>query len=154
MITGIYKDIMVPLGAHSSGDDPQQPIHILLVEDDEVDAEVVKRLLRREKIGNPFFLARDGVEAMNLLKSDSCPQLPCLVLMDINMPRMDGFQLLAEMRKQDAFKDNVVYMLTTSARDKDKQKAESMSAAGYITKENIGALVDVLRRHCKPEGKT
>jgi len=44
-------------------------------------------------------------------------------------------------------------MLTTSARDQDKQKAESMSAAGYITKENIGALVDVLRRHCKPEGK-
>lgn len=125
-------------------------MHILLVEDDEVDAEVVARVLRREKIGNPLFLARDGVEALNLLKSDSCLQLPCLVLMDINMPRMDGFQLLAEMRKQEGFKDNVVYMLTTSGRDQDRQKAESMSAAGYITKENIGALVDVLRRHCKP----
>jgi CheY-like chemotaxis protein len=148
---------MVPLGAHSGGSDAPQPMHILLVEDDEVDAEVVARVLRREKIGNPFFLARDGVEALHLLQSDGSPQLPCLVLMDINMPRMDGFQLLAEMRKRDTLKENVVYMLTTSARDQDKQRAESMSAAGYITKENIGALVDVLRRHCKPEdddGKT
>lgn len=144
---------MVPHGAQSSNGDIPQPMHILLVEDDEVDAEVVARVLRREKIGNPFFLARDGVEALDLLKSDSCPQLPCLVLMDINMPRMDGFQLLAEMRKQDDLKENVVYMLTTSGREQDRQKAQSMSAAGYITKENIGALVDVLRRHCKPEGE-
>lgn len=141
---------MVPFGAHGGGGDIPQPMHILLVEDDEVDAEVVARVLRREKITSPLFLARDGVEALNLLKSDSCPQLPCLVLMDINMPRMDGFQLLAEMRKQESFKDNVVYMLTTSAREQDRQKAESMSAAGYITKENICDLVDVIRRYCKP----
>jgi len=141
---------MVPFGAHGGGGDIPRPMHILLVEDDEVDAEVVARVLRREKITSPLFLARDGVEALNLLKSDNCPQLPCLVLMDINMPRMDGFQLLAEMRKQEGFKDNVVYMLTTSGRDQDRQKAESMSAAGYITKENIGDLVDVIRRHCKP----
>lgn len=143
---------MVPNGSHSGTGTAPQLIHILLVEDDEVDVQAVARVLKRENISNPFFLARDGIEALNLLKSDSCPRLPCLVLMDINLPRMDGFQLLAEMRKQDALKANVVYMLTTSNREQDRQRAEDMNAAGYITKENIGALANVLRHHCKPVG--
>ncbi len=130
-----------------------QPVNILLVEDDEVDAELVARVLRREKISNPFFTATDGVEALNLLKGQTAPQQPCLVLLDINMPRMDGFQLLDAMKNDETMKNNVVFMLTTSGRDEDKRRAEKMDAKGYILKENTGALVDILRRYCHAVNK-
>jgi CheY-like chemotaxis protein len=121
---------------------------ILLVEDDEVDVEIVRRMLKKADVKNPLYLARDGVEALEMLGNESAkrrfPQQPCLILLDINMPRMNGFEFLAELKKRDVIKRNVVFMLTTSPRSKDKDMSYDLHAAGYMLKNDmaeIGALL-------------
>jgi len=125
---------------------------IFLVEDDEVDVEAVKRALKKADIINPVISARDGVEALDMLKGGSVGKKitqPCLVLLDINLPRMSGLKLLQEMRNDDTMKQNVVFMLTTSARGEDKVVAYNFQSAGYILKENLGTLAHLLARYCE-----
>ncbi len=128
-----------------------EPVHILLVEDDDVDVEVVTRLLKKEHITSPLYTARDGVEALNMLKgrhnSEKMRQ-PCLILLDINMPLMNGFQLLAEIRRDDTMKKNIVFILTTSNHEDDRKCAAVLHADGYLLKENLGTLAEVLKRYC------
>ncbi|MBI1216750.1 MAG: response regulator [Alphaproteobacteria bacterium] len=128
------------------------PFPILLVEDDAVDAEAFRRLVKKMNIGNPVFSAADGVEAMDMLSGrngqEKLPQ-PCLVMLDINMPRMNGLELMKEMRAEDGLRKNVVFILTTSAREDDKRQAYELSAAGYILKEDLGTLAEMLERYCR-----
>ena len=131
---------------------PQKKALILLVEDDEIDTEAVKRALQKEKISNTCISACDGVEALDLLTGSNGRnkiQQPCVILLDINMPRMDGLQFLQEIRKNESTKQNVVFMLTTSSRDGDKTAAYNLQAAGYILKENLGMLANVLSGYCQ-----
>ena len=123
---------------------------IFLVEDDAVDTEAVRRALKKADIGNPFINASDGVEALEILtgKRGKKIEQPCIMLLDINMPRMNGLQLLAELRKDDALKRNVVFMLTTSAMEVDKLAAYNDQAAGYILKENLDGFAAALARYC------
>lgn len=124
---------------------------ILLVEDDEIDTETVKRILKREQITNPLYCANDGVEALELLKKtngDAISQ-PCVILLDINMPRMNGLEFLELMRGDEHLKRNVTFMLTTSARNEDKAMAYDLCVAGYVLKENMGRLIEMLGRYCK-----
>lgn len=126
-------------------------IPILLVEDDAIDIQIVKRTFKKEAITNPLFCAYDGVEALEMLnnKDDKAaiPQ-PCLILLDINMPRMNGLELLQEIRNNKALKQNIAFILTTSNRNEDKVTAYNLNVAGYVLKENIGALVQLLRNYC------
>jgi CheY-like chemotaxis protein len=115
------------------------PIHILLVEDDDVDAEMVLRACRRREIDNPFTIARNGIEALELLRgSGGQPRLPrpYLVLLDINMPRMNGIEFLQEVRKDEELKRSIVFVLTTSNNDEDKLAAYNEQVAGYLLKSN------------------
>jgi CheY-like chemotaxis protein len=123
---------------------------ILLVEDDDVDAEALQRAIRKAGIANPLILAADGQEALETLdgRTGMPPEQPCVVLLDINMPRMNGIEFLRAMRGKDAMKGNVVFLLTTSGRPQDKAAAYDLQAAGYVLKENLGAFVDVLARYC------
>jgi CheY-like chemotaxis protein len=124
---------------------------ILLVEDDEIDTQTVKRILKKERISNPLFCASDGVEALELLNRrapDAIAQ-PCVILLDINMPRMNGLEFLERLRRDDRLKWNVAFILTTSARNEDKVNAYNLSVAGYVLKENMGRLIEMLGRYCQ-----
>jgi CheY-like chemotaxis protein len=125
---------------------------ILLVEDDEIDTQTIKRILRKEQITNPLFCVSDGVEALEILKKKNgqsvIPQ-PCLILLDINMPRMNGLEFLEQLRDDKELKKNITFILTTSGRNEDKDTAYSLSVAGYILKENMGRLIEMLGRYCQ-----
>jgi CheY-like chemotaxis protein len=122
---------------------------ILLVEDDEVDVEVVRRAFCQHKIANPFIHAMDGVCALEILRgeSDVGPlRHPYIILLDIKMPRMDGLQFLKELRQDPVLQRSVVFILTTSDDPQDREEAYSKNVAGYILKQNIGTdFADALR---------
>jgi CheY-like chemotaxis protein len=125
-------------------------VPILLVEDDDVDVEAVRRALRKAGIENPLHVAHDGIEALDILWGKSgargLPQ-PCLILLDINMPRLSGLQFL-EVRAGDiSLKQNVVFVLTTSDHDQDKMRAYERDIAGYMQKRDLGKLMVMLREY-------
>jgi CheY-like chemotaxis protein len=120
---------------------PPNPIRILLVEDDDGDAKAVERTFLKARIANPIVRALDGIEAMEMLKgSDRQPRLesPYLLLVDLNMPRMNGIQLVTAIREDPDLHDAIIFMLTTSNRAEDKQAAYSLNVTGYILKEKAG----------------
>lgn len=122
-------------------------IPILLVEDDQVDQELVRRKFKAANIANPLYIANDGVEALDMLRGHwnvtPLPQ-PCLVLLDINLPRMSGFEMLRVMRNDPQLKRNVVFMLSTSARQIDINLAYDLNAAGYFFKKDMDSLMSIL----------
>jgi len=112
---------------------------LLLVEDDEIDIESVKRSLKKNKLLNPLFIAHDGIEALEMLRGENGNdkiETPIIVLLDINMPRMDGFEFLDELRKDKKLHNTIVFVLTTSSSDEDMMKAYANNIAGYIVKSN------------------
>lgn len=122
---------------------------ILLVEDDEIDVEAVRRILRKNNILNTVYEAKDGIEALEMLRErheGATPLQPCVMLVDINMPRMNGLQLLEEVRSDEKLRDNVVFILSTSSREEDRNRAKDLAAQGYFTKENLAQVVPALAR--------
>ncbi len=111
-------------------------VHILLVEDDEIDVMAIRRALKKIKIANPLHIAKDGVEALEKLRAGTIPS-PHVVLMDLNMPRMDGITCLEEIRTDKELKQTVVFILTTSKDQEDKIKAYNHNVAGYIIKSDV-----------------
>lgn len=114
-----------------------QTVSILLVEDDDIDAEMVTRGLARARISNPLIRARDGVEALEILHgTGGQPRLagPVILLVDIRMPRMDGLSLVRAIRHDNKLKRTVVFMLTTSDSERDRAAAYDAQVAGYIIK--------------------
>lgn len=126
---------------------------VLLVEDDDVDAERVTRAA--ERAGAPFKLRRacDGVEALAVLRRESGPPLdrPYVILLDLKMPRMGGLQFLHELRKDEALRRTVVFVLSTSLNDEDRYRAYDSHVAGYIPKTqpdgDFGCVVQLLRHY-------
>ncbi|WP_444998571.1 response regulator [Aliikangiella sp. IMCC44359] len=112
-------------------------VNILLVEDNEVDVMDVKRTFKQAKVSNNIYVARDGIEALEKLRNDDVPS-PRVVLMDINMPRLDGIECLQEIRKDKKLRGTVVFILTTSSADNDKIRAYEQNVAGYIVKKESG----------------
>src|SRR4051812_17007119 len=109
-------------------------INILLVEDDEVDIMNVQRAFKKNKITNPLFIARNGVEALEMLHSNQINPLPQIILMDINMPKMGGLECLKELRSDPRLKAISVFIMTTSNEESDKVNAYDLNVAGYIIK--------------------
>jgi CheY-like chemotaxis protein len=110
-------------------------VTILLVEDDEVDVKALKWAFEKLKVANPLVIARDGVEALELMAS---LQRPYLVITDINMPRMNGIELLRQIRQNPDFSDSIVFVLTTSNDEQDKIDAYNLNVAGYMLKTDMG----------------
>lgn len=109
----------------------QRPI--LLVEDDEVDVLTVKRALRDLKVENDLILASDGEEALGLLRHGGGPR-PALILLDLNMPRMNGLEFLRAAREGDLIEGIPVVVLTTSRQDQDIFEGFKLNVAGYMVK--------------------
>ena len=116
----------------------QNSVNILLVEDDQVDQLNVKRAFKKNNITNPLFIAENGIEALELLRGEGAGEkivpVPQIILLDINMPKMDGLEFLKELRKDENLKSISVFILTTSDEDSDKFKAYDLNVAGYIVK--------------------
>ena len=109
-------------------------INVLLVEDDEVDVMNVRRAFEKNHITNPLWVASDGVEALELLEEGEVPLHRLLVLLDLNMPRMGGIELLREIRGRDDLKHLPVVVLTTSDDERDRIDAYNLNVAGYLVK--------------------
>lgn len=127
---------------------------ILLVEDDEVDIMNVQRAFKKNNISNPLFVCRNGVEALELLRGEEVPfNSQPIILLDINMPRMNGIEFLKEIRSDEALKSLSVFVMTTSNDDKDKVAAFNLFVAGYILKplsfERLSSAVVVLNMYWK-----
>ena len=108
-------------------------MRVLLVEDDEVDVMNVKRAFTKNNIQNELFVAGNGVEALEMLRSDIVP-LPRIIILDINMPKMNGIEFLKVLREDENLKNISVFVMTTSNEDSDKINAYNLNVAGYILK--------------------
>ncbi|WP_224247835.1 response regulator [Hyalangium gracile] len=109
-------------------------LNILLVEDDEVDVMNVQRSFKKNNISNPLYVAGNGVEALEMLRSGSVPSQNRLILLDINMPKMNGIEFLRALRADPVLRSSPVVVLTTSNDDKDRMESFQLNVAGYLLK--------------------
>lgn len=117
-----------------------KPLNILLIEDDDGDAMAVERAFSKAKIANPIVRAYDGMDALDLLRSKDRRGLisPFVVLLDVNMPRMNGHEFLEVLRNDPDLSDIVIFVLSTSRDAQDIKAAYARHVAGYIVKETAG----------------
>jgi len=112
----------------------EKALNILLVEDDNVDVMNVKRAFDKNRIANPLFVAHNGIDALSMLRSGNVPGERRIVLLDLNMPRMNGLEFLRELRADPDLHSTVVIVLTTSNDERDKVEAYNLNVAGYLLK--------------------
>lgn len=109
-------------------------ITILLIEDDEVDVMGVRRAFDDYGLTNPIEVVPNGMDALEKLRAGSIKS-PYLVLLDLNMPRMNGIEFLHIIRNDPMLQKMIVFVLTTSRAPEDKDKAYRHNVAGYLTKD-------------------
>ena len=109
-------------------------LNILLVEDDEVDVMNVRRAFEKNHVSNPLFVAGNGLEALEMLRGAAVPRERRLILLDLNMPKMNGIEFLEALRADADLASTPVVVLTTSNDDQDKIDAYNLNVAGYLLK--------------------
>jgi two-component system response regulator len=125
---------------------------ILLVEDNPDDAELALRAFAKSKIKNDIVLARDGVEALDYLfatgsHAGRAPGLPEIVLLDLNLPRLDGLEVLRRLRADERTRYLPVVVLTSSGQDQDILRSYDLGANSYVRKPvDFGQFVDAARQ--------
>jgi len=107
---------------------------ILLVEDNPDDEELTRRALKTNNIANEVVVAHDGAEALDYLLGRKEAQLPQVVLLDLNLPRIDGLQVLSTLRKDERTRRLPIVILTSSAEDKDRLRSYDLGANSYVRK--------------------
>jgi two-component system response regulator len=121
---------------------------ILLIEDNPGDVRLTKEALRDAKVLNDIYVAKDGVEAMEFLHREGSfanVPIPDLILLDLNLPRKDGREVLAEIKKDPKLKHIPVVVLTTSKADEDIIKSYNLHANAYITKPvDLNRFVEIM----------
>ncbi len=111
--------------------------NILLVEDDEVDIMNVKRAFKKNNVQHSLAVTNNGIEALAYLRNahaNTPLEVPKIILLDLNMPRMGGIEFLKEIRNDEQLKNLSVFVMTTSNEDNDKVEAFNLNVAGYILK--------------------
>jgi len=130
--------------------DPVRPIEVLLVEDDEGDVLMTREALAEGKVINRLNVVNDGVEAVEYLRRDgkySDASRPDLILLDLNLPKKDGRQVLEEVKADDSLRRIPVIVLTTSAADEDVLRSYDLHANAYVTKPvDFDRFVEVIRQ--------
>jgi CheY-like chemotaxis protein len=114
-------------------------LNILLVEDDEVDVMTVQRAFEKGNITNPLYIAGNGLEALTMLRGEPgqpsvIPSDRRIILLDLNMPKMNGLEFLQELRSDPTIRQIPVVVLTTSNEEQDRIQAYNLNVAGYILK--------------------
>ncbi len=118
----------------------REDMPIMLVEDDDIDAENVVRAFKNNKITNPLYIVRNGEEALALLRNEDAYRdstryrRPGIILLDINMPIMNGIEFLKVIKGDEKFMSIPVVVLTTSKEENDRVESFKMSVAGYVIK--------------------
>jgi CheY-like chemotaxis protein len=125
-------------------------INVLLVEDDDLDVMNMQRAFKKNNIKNPLYVARNGIEALQMLHGTSTTQFPQdnrLILLDMNMPKMGGIEFLHALRDDPALKPIPVIMLTSSNEEKDRLAAYNLNVAGYLIKSSeFPAFVEMMAK--------
>jgi len=120
-------------------------LNLLVVDDDSVDLMTVKRGLRRAGITHRLSEAKDGAEALAVLRSDQMPSQRRLVLLDLKLPRMDGLEFLKQLRADPELAPTPVVIITTSSQEKDRREAHKLNVAGYFVKSlDFESFVELL----------
>jgi CheY-like chemotaxis protein len=126
---------------------------ILLVEDDEADILLLRRAFRNAHIANPLLEVRDGQEAIQYLAGEGCYAdrarypIPFLVLLDLRLPKLSGFEVIAWMRDRPQLSNVIVVVLTASDHVPDVTKARDLGANSYLVKPgNFEELVQMVKR--------
>ncbi len=131
-------------------------LNVLLIEDDEVDIINVKRAFQKSEIEHPLYIAKHGKEALSMLrgKPGELPTVPCwrrLILLDWNMPCMDGRQFLQELRADPHLRTTPVIVLTTSDAEEDRLRAFQFNVAGYLLKSSplaeFATMMDMIHQY-------
>ncbi|MBF0099231.1 MAG: response regulator [Magnetococcales bacterium] len=118
---------------------------ILLVEDDRVDAMTVKRSLKAIHVNNPLVVMGNGEEGLAWLH-DAGNDLPCIILLDLNMPRMNGIEFLHAIKQVERLRTIPVVILTTSKDELDRARSFDLGVAGYMVKPvDYVQFVEVIR---------
>jgi len=115
----------------------EKEVNILLVEDDYLDIMNVERELKKINIEHPIHVARNGREALSMLRGEGTERIspaPSVILLDINMPKMNGLEFLTELRREPEFSHIPVFIMTTSNEETDRMAAQRLNVAGYIVK--------------------
>ena len=117
---------------------------ILLAEDDDVDAMTVKRAFKDLQVANKLVRAADGEQTLEYLRTENSEE-PCLILLDLNMPKMNGIEFLKIVKADEALKRTPVIVLTTSSDERDVVESFELGAAGYMVKSvDYEKFVDVI----------
>jgi len=106
---------------------------LLLVEDDDNEVTIAMRALRRDVPGAQVRVLRDGARALDYMNDADAP-LPRAVLLDLNMPRVDGFEVLREMRRRDAWRHVPVVVVSSSSREEDVRRCYELGANSFVTR--------------------
>ena len=128
---------------------PVRPIEILLVEDSPSDVRLTREALKEAKVVNMLHVAQDGIEALDFLRKQgqyaSRPS-PDLILLDLNLPKKDGRDVLAEIKQDKNLKRIPVVVLTTSSAEEDVVRAYNLHANAYVTKPvDLTQFLEVIR---------
>jgi CheY-like chemotaxis protein len=108
--------------------------NVLLVDDDDLDVESVRRAFKKGNIVNPLWVASDGEQALAMLRGSEYPPERRLVLLDLNLPRLSGIEVLREIRRDPRLHAVSVVVLTTSNEEQDRTDAFGLNVAGYLLK--------------------
>lgn len=135
---------------------PLSTIHLVVIDDDEVDVESIVRSLNRNGIFGQITVFHDGLEALHALQGPERKALqtrPLLILLDLDLPRLSGIEFLDALRRDPQLRGTVVFVLTLSDRQEDKLAAYDRQVAGYLLKSNVGEdfslLPRLLRSYCR-----
>jgi CheY-like chemotaxis protein len=127
-------------------EDDGQPIRVLLVEDDPGDVVLIEEAFEHNKVRNNLKIVGDGVEAMEYLRSEGAVR-PDLVLLDLNLPRKDGREVLAEIKSDPELRSIPVVVLTTSKAEEDILRSYDLHANAYVTKPvDFSRFIEVVRQ--------
>lgn len=117
------------------------PVTIMIVDDDRVDTMAIRRSFRALQISNPVVAAKDGVEALECLRGENGKEKvkpPFLILLDLNTPRMGGLEFLDALRRDTDLQQTLVFVMTTSSGVTDRIQAYAKNVAGYVLKYRAG----------------
>lgn len=128
----------------------------VVIDDDDIDREVIRRALRKNGSTNPIIEAENGAVALSILQgtADKAPlEKPYLLILDLNMPRMNGFEFLDRLRDDPNLRYTPIFVLSTSGAESDKKNAHKRCISGYILKSsdnqdltNAVAMLDQYQR--------